>query len=371
MTVIIFILDATAVQVKVEPITTSHHSLESDKPQPSFNKEVSSATLRNEALVSQPDRVQQADRVRSPVNDIEEIFSSFQEAMDKEDWDTIKYLLEDTMYLINTDTGGQTEFLDLMSRFLMGPALNLIISRLTDSLDQVYKIYCTNKDGVSTEEEDSTVTLEEVIFQALASIACMETSYDSDQISNDSEKGDDVHIPASASKAMFVGTFKDKVSDEEFEEKDKILRKKIEQTEFYSKRIVVYASDKHLILPLDNLKGGQEEVDMMRETFEDAITKNFKKVRIPATWLMLSINMRHTGKRTMTLTECRDIAGKLGIAAAKLTKVLWFLHYRVGILLYYPEVDGFDQIIILDIQVWCSLMFNLCSDSKFVVKYFI
>ena len=340
-------------------MSSSGHSLESDHAQPSFeHKEASTAILDKEASVPQCHGGEEANSVRIPVTDMEEIFSSFQEAMAKEDWDTIKYLLEDTMYLINTDTGGQTEFLDLMSRFLMRPALNLIVSRLTDSLDQTYKIYCTSEEGIPTEEEDSVVTLEEVIFQALASIACTDTSYESHKTSNDSEKDDDdVHIPASSSKAMFVGTFRDKISDKEFEEKDKILRMKIEQTEFYSKGIVEYASAKHLILPLDNLKGSQEEIDMMRETFETAITRNFKKVRIPATWLMLSINMRHTGKRIMTLTECHDIAGKLGIPATKLSNVLWFLHYRVGILLYYPEVDGFDQIIILDIQVWCGLMF--------------
>ena len=320
----IVFLDASAAQVKVEPTTTPGHGLKSDNAQPSLeNKEASSASLGKGASVSQHDSGKQANPVRTPITDIEDIFSSFQEAMAKEDWNTIKYLLEDTMYLINTDTGGQTEFLDLMSRFLMGPALNLIVSRLTDSLNEVYKIYCINEEGVSTEEEDSVAILEEVIFQALASIACMDASYKLEETSNDSEKDDDdIHIPASSSKAMFVGTFKDKITEEEFREKDRILSEKIKQTEFYSRGIVERASAEHLILALDNLKGGQEEVDMMRDTFETAITRNFKKVRIPATWLMLSINMRHTGKRTMTLTECRDLAGKLGITATNLPKVL-------------------------------------------------
>ena len=350
----IILLDASTAQLKVEPTTTPGHDLTADNAQPSLeSKEASSASLGKGASVLQYDGGKEANPVSTSITDIEEIFFTYQEAMAKDDWATIKYLLEDTMYLINTDTGGQTEILDLMSRFLMGPALNLIVSRLTDSLNQEYKIYCTNEEGVSTEEEVSVVTLEEVIFQALASIACMETSYESDETSKDSEKDDDdVHIPASSSKAMFVGTFRDKITEKVFKEKDRILSEKIKQTEFYSRGIVVRASPEHLILPLDNQTGSQEEVDMMRETFETAITRNFKKVRIPATWLMLSINMRHTRKRTMTLTECHYIAGKLGITTTKLPKVLWFLHYRVGILLYYPEVDGFDQIIILDIQVW-------------------
>ena len=238
----------------MEPIIAPGHSVESGNAQPSFQKEeTSSASLRKRESVLQ-NRVQ--------IDDIGKIFSSFQEAMDKEDWDTIKYLLEDTMYLINTDTGGQTQFLDLMSRFLMGPALNLIVRRLTDSLDQDYKIYCTNDEGVSTEEEDSVITLEEVLFQALASIACMENLYEPDKTSEDSDKeDDDIHVPACTSKALFVGTFRDKISEEEFIVKDTNLREKIEQTEFYSKRIVEYASNKHLMLPLHERWSGRSRYD--------------------------------------------------------------------------------------------------------------
>ena len=75
--------------------------MESDGAQPSI--EEPSASLRKRESVKH-------DRVR--VDDIGKIFSSFKEAMDKEDWGPIKYLLEDTIYMINTDTGGQTQFLD-------------------------------------------------------------------------------------------------------------------------------------------------------------------------------------------------------------------------------------------------------------------
>ena len=71
---------------------------------------------------------------------LNEVYHPYHKAMESNDFESLKYLLEDTVYLINTDTGGQTEYLDLMSRFIMGPALNLIFSRLTDPLDKVYKI---------------------------------------------------------------------------------------------------------------------------------------------------------------------------------------------------------------------------------------
>ena len=202
----------------------------------------------------------ESDHGISQVDNISEIISSFQEPMDAEDWGIVKYLLDDTIYLINTDTGGQTAFLDLMSRFLMGPALNLIISRLVDSLEQLYKIYCTNEEGVSTEKEDSVVTLEEVILQTLASIACLETSYDPDYFSNSDGKDTNIEIPECSSKAMFVGTFRDKVSQEEFEEKDRLLLNKIKPTEFYHKGLVLCASKKQLMFTLDNLNGRKEEI---------------------------------------------------------------------------------------------------------------
>ena len=282
----------------------------------------------------------------------DEIFSSFQEAVANEDWDTVKYVLDDTMYLINTDTGGQTEFLELMSRFILGPALNLIFSRLTDSLEDVYKIYTTNEKGDSTKKEDSTVKLEDIIFQALASITCMKVPHQPKEDTKEAAKeSDDAQVPITTSKAMFVGTFRDEVTSKQFVTRDQILKKKIERTEFYDKEIVEYASEDHLILALDNKHGGQDEVDMMRKTFEASIKRNFKKIRIPATWLILSINMRHTKQRTMSLQQCQEIAGKLGISSKSLQKALWFLHYRVGVLLYYPKVEGFENIIILDIQV--------------------
>ena len=296
--------------------------------------------------------------------DISNVLSIFQKAVANEEWDRLKYALNDTVYWINTDTGGQTAILELMSRFILGPSLNLIFSPLTDSLEKKYKIYATNEEGEHTEKEDSTVKLEDTLFQALASITCMEVPYQSNEKSKEAAKCDGkTEVLNTMSKAMFVGTFRDEVTPDQFLKKDQNLREKIEQSEFYSKRIVEYSTEDHLMLALNNKSGGQEEVDTMREIFERKF-KKFKKIRIPAPWLMLSICMRHTKQRTMTLKKCQEIAGELGIAFESLEEALQFLHYRVGVLLYYPEVEGFKDIIILDIQVSSNfIMFKLVISS--------
>ena len=317
----------------------------------SESKEVDSAVLPSVKESEVTQRETKPHENHRSLN-IAEIYSTFEKAMAEKDYEKVKYLLEDTIYLITTDHGGQTEFLDLMSRFLMGPALNLIFSRLTDSLDKTFKIYCINEVGISTEKEDSIVTLEEVLFQTLASIASMEMDKNTlDKVLSE-KNSDNVEIPACSSKAMFVGTFRDQVTTEEFEKRDQLLKEKIEQTEFYHRNIVEYASKEHLTLELNNLSGDQEEIAWARVIFEKSIKNNFGKVHIPCTWLMLSINIRDKNRRTMTVDECKKMAATLGIESTDLPNVLWFLHYRVGILLYYPDVEGFENIIICDIQVF-------------------
>ena len=63
-------------------------------------------------------------------DDADEMFSIIREAMATDKFDEIKYLLEDTILLINNDTGGHAEFLDLQAALVQGPSFNLLFSRL-------------------------------------------------------------------------------------------------------------------------------------------------------------------------------------------------------------------------------------------------
>ncbi len=100
----------------------------------------------------------------SSFTSIAEVYPTYEQATAIKDSEKVQCLLEDVIYLITTDHGGQTEFLDLMSRFLMGPSLNLIFSRLTDPLDKKYKIYTTNEEGVSTNKENSITQLYNISY---------------------------------------------------------------------------------------------------------------------------------------------------------------------------------------------------------------
>ncbi len=311
-------------------------------------KEEHTAALESTPIISPEEAVDDAD----------EMFSIIREAMDSDGWDEVKYLLEDTILLINNDTGGHAEFLDLQASLVQGPSFNLLFSRLVDDLDSLFKIYYTNEEGMSTDREDSTMTVEEVMYQALASIACFSGAFSTTEDDTPSEEA-----RKSKSKVMFVGTHRDMVSEEEFKAKDEHLREKIENTEFYKKGIIEYASENQLMLAVDNMNGGQVEIEGIQGILEKVIEESFVKISIPAAWLVLSLYLRKKKFRTISLKECQELAGKLKINPEELQDALWFLHHRVGVLLYYPEVEAMRDTVICQMQVVFDSASNLIRNT--------
>ena len=297
--------------------------------------------------------------------DFEEVFRVINDGMETDDWDKVKYILEDLTLLISTDTGGQAEFLDLHASLVQGPSFNLLFSRLVDKLDSQFDMYYTNEDSVSTEKENSTMTVEEVLFQALSSIACFSGTFcdDDDTLSGEARNMQLKTPQHSKSKVMFVGTHADQVSKEEFQEKDKLLQEKIKRTEFFDKDIIEFASEDQLMLSVDNMNGSEDEIDGIRCVLERVIEKCFEKVTIPTSWLLFSLYMRSKKVRTMSLKECEKLAKKAGISQSELQEALWFLHHRVGVLLYYPEVEALKGTVICDIQVVFDSASNLIRNT--------
>ena len=346
----------------IEGKGSASHSLDegsNSKPKPSKLTMLKSSILNTLTAITKGSTTRVSDA------DFEEVFSVINEGMKADDWDKVKYLLEDLTLLISTDTGGQAEFLDLHASLVQGPSFNLLFSRLVDELDSQFEMYYTNEDGVSTEKENSTMTVEEVLFQALSSIACFSGTFCED---DDTPSGEASNVQSkkprhSKSKVMFVGTHADQVSKEEFQEKDKLLQKKIERTEFFDKDIIEFASEDQLMLSVDNMNGNEDEMDGIRGVLERVIEKCFERVTIPASWLLFSLYMRSKKVRTMSLEECNKLAKKAGISRSELQDALWFLHHRVGVLLYYPEVEALKGTVICDIQVVFDSATNLIRNT--------
>ena len=339
---------------------------EATKPQPSRKKWSRSSLFKAlTTIIKAYSSSSTSTTVPTTDADFEQVFSVINDGMETNDWDEVKYILEDLTLLISTDTGGQAEFLDLHASLVQGPSFNLLFSRLVDKLDSQFEMYYTNEDGVSTEKENSTMTVEEVLFQALSSIACFSGTFcDDDDTPSGEASNMQLKTPRhSKSKVMFVGTHADQVSKEEFQEKDKLLQKKIERTEFFDKDLIEFASEDQLMLSVDNMNGSEDEMDGIRCVLERVIEKCFEKVMIPASWLLFSLYVRSKKVRTMSLEECKKLAKKAGISSYELQDALQFLHHRVGVLLYYPEVEALKGTVICDIQVVFDSASNLIRNT--------
>ena len=283
----------------------------------------------------------------SPIadDDIDEMFSIIGSVLENDQWDAFKYVLEDFILLINTDTGGQAEFLDLQASLMQGPSFNLLYSRLVDDLDSHFKDFFVDKMGRSTQKVDSSGNVTDVLFQTLSSIACASGCFSGATVPSE------VEHKAFLSKVMFVGTHLDKVTEEHVKKFDRLLQQKIRRSEFFDKGIVESASEDQMMLAVNNYDGDKTEIDSCRQVLERVIHKNFEKVPIPVAWLMLSLYIRKKRYRTITLEECRKIASKVGISSEELEEALWFLHHRIGALLYYPEVESLKDTVICEVQV--------------------
>ena len=181
------------------------------------------------------------------------------------DLDDIKILLQDLnelILLINTDTGGQPEFLEMLSALIMGPSLYLLYHRLIDSLDKPFKISYTHPDGKSTDEVESTITVEETLFQILASITCFSNPKKEELTKSMNEIQSLSKEYPIRSRALFVGTHLDeitenkKLSEEQksllLSEKQESLQGRIESTSFYNDILLSAGNDTNELILMVN-----------------------------------------------------------------------------------------------------------------------
>ncbi len=73
-----------------------------------------------------------------------------------------------------------------------------------------------------------------------------------------------------------VGTHKDQVSEEVIATVDSQLQKVIRDTDSYKKGIVQFCSKDKLVVSLDNMGGGVEEIHNLHQLLENAMEKHFK-----------------------------------------------------------------------------------------------
>ena len=298
------------------------------------------------------------------LSDVDEMADLFRNAMSAKKWSHMKQLFKDAALLNMEDTGGHPELMDMLPALTIGPGLYLLFCKLIDDLKKSYTISFLSPSGESTLPVKSTYTVEEVLLSVLASIACFKSysSQESNEGASDS-KLDELLASSSKSVAYIIGTHKDKVSEEEIDKLDQKLQHTIRSTDFFRDDLVQFSSEGRMVLPIDNMTGGADEVRDIRTFLEKGLQKHFKKLRIPAAWLMLSLCLRKRDKRIASLQSCLELAERLGMTAADTKTALWFLHHHAGVLMYFHNLPELKETVICNIQIVFDSVTNLIINA--------
>ena len=242
------------------------------------------------------------------------------------------------------DTGGQPEFHEILPALITGPAINLLVFKLTEDLRSRYHITYRSPTGESQPYETS-FTHEEVIFRSLASIACLRQntigwSFKESPIDDDSE-------PA----AFLIATHRDQVNQSKVTEVNEQLKAKIQKSKLFHENLVQFASPDQLIHAIDTTYDILE-IDELRNMLHKVISNKFQELPIPVSWCTFSVKLRKINKSLHDINSCYELALECGITDGEdFMFALWFLHHRVGSIMYYPEVNGLKDTVITDLQL--------------------
>ena len=244
------------------------------------------------------------------------------------------------------DTGGQPEFHEILPTLITGPAVNILVFKLTEDLQGRYPITYRSSDG-NSDPYLTSLTHEEVIFRSLSSIACLRYNTVGWNFDHDEVPVKDDSEPA----AFLIATHRDCVDDDKVDTVNDQLKHRIQSSaELFTENLIQFSAPDKPIFALDTTKD-QKEIEDLRKSLHNVINTNFQDIKVPVSWCALSLKLKRR-KSLYTYQTCFKLAKESGIKDEDDFKaVLWFLHNRAGAIMYYPDVKGLEDIIITNIQL--------------------
>ena len=289
-------------------------------------------------------------KISTPPNDIPVVVELFKKASAQPKFtESMQHFFK--AYLRIEDTGGQPELMDMLPALAISPGLYLLFFNLEWNLKKEFKVYYQHDPGKATKPEESKITLEEMLLSTLSSISC--SCAPANSLKDEKASNSDLHdiLESSKSVAYFVGTHKDKVTEEQIIQFDKDLQNIVESTDFFEKDLVQFCSEDKLIVTMNNMDGGVKEVETIKKMLNRAMERHFKPLSIPAVWLLLNLCLRMNKDRTASMKSVLELSSQFNMSAYETKVALWFLHHHAGVMMYFPNVPLLDDLVILDSQV--------------------
>ena len=282
----------------------------------------------------------------------------FKEALRSDKWATVEAILEGSIMLYFTDTGGQTVFQEVLSALIAGPAAFFLVFKLNDRLDQKYKIEYIQSAEKKTVPYESRFTAKEALLQSLASISSV--------CSYMSRSGKE--LVAVRPKVILVGTHKDLASEEQIQAVQRELKQTLQDTEYYREGSLVFASRDEPVVTVNNLSSEGEDTQKVRDIVERIAQHPSFRVSTPVPWLVFGHALKLLSCPVLRYEECLSIAEECGIENEKeLDEALWFLHTKLGILRHFQNIPELRGIVIREPQLLFSKITELIT-STFVFE---
>ena len=250
------------------------------------------------------------------------------------------------------DTGGQPEYIHLLPTVNIHPMVNFVVHDLSKSLeDQVLVEFSEHGKHVFEPYHLKYSNLDMIKF-LMSSI-------------NDSIERSSSQVPQlvticgknNNSYLCCVGTHTDKVGLDIIEHIDAQLTAVVEKLD--CKAAVWENAEGGVLFPVDNTTAGDDNkedplANLIRNKI-DTLAADKDTYELPMTWMLFEMEIRqvcsNNSKAYISLKECCTIAQQINLISSMVEiRSALIYHHLLGVLLYYPDVPGLRDYIIVDHQ---------------------
>ena len=253
------------------------------------------------------------------------------------------------------DTGGQPQYIHLLPTINIHPTVNFVIHDLSKDLsDQIQVEYNKNGKRVVVPYPLKCCYLDMIMVLISAGNDCVDndTSY-AKQLNLNTNQGND-----NDSYLCLVGTHKDQVSDKVVKDTATTLTTLVNNMRCKPK--VWQNEDKTVLFAVDNTTAGSDKEDriakIIRNKIQSVATAR-DELEVPITWMLLELEIQQfceqNHKAYISFEQCLKLAKDGGlISSDKEVKDALNYHHFLGVLLYFKEINGLCDFIIIDHQWW-------------------
>ena len=252
------------------------------------------------------------------------------------------------------DTGGQPEYIHLLPTINIYPTVTFVIHDLSKNLsDQVLVEYSQRGKHVFTPYLLSYSNLDMIKLLMSAANDSVERS-----TSNIPKL---VTTPGSNEKSYIclIGTHADKVSEQRVDKVEKELNTLVNITQCET---AVWQDEKDKVLFSVNNKtagqdSGEDPVASLIRTKIETLAEGKEVYNLPITWMLLQLEIQQVCSKRKTayisFQDCVALAKETGLMSKeKEVKSVLLYYHLLGALIYFDEVPGLCDYVIVDHQWW-------------------